>query len=146
MPQQVDCGSTSVQIVVNNNSHRQRAVKLTPAQFREALGISQETLRHWRKALPIFQGPKGHAPAFSPTDLIAGAVVKLLRDEWGISVAAFADGSIALRDALNNQPWSRLPASALHLSLTEKSCEIKDATDEAVPATPTLVVPLASPR
>ncbi|RVT81629.1 hypothetical protein DXV76_20310 [Rhodobacteraceae bacterium CCMM004] len=118
-------------------------MKLTPAQFREALGISQETLRHWRKALPIFQGRKGYGPAFSPTDLIAGAIVKLLRDEWGISVAAFADGSVALRDALNDQPWSRLPESALHLSLTEKSCEMKDANEEAVPATPTLVVPLA---
>jgi hypothetical protein len=118
-------------------------VKLTPAQFREALGISQETLRHWRKALPMFQGRNGHAPAFTPGDLVAGAVVKLLRDEWGISVSAFADQSVALGEALNHHPWSKLSASVLHLSLTKKTCIISERANDPSLDTPTLSIPLA---
>jgi hypothetical protein len=117
-------------------------VKLTPAQFRDALGISQETLRHWRRSLPIFQGRKGYAPAFTSGDLVVGAVIKLLRERWGLSVTAFAEQSIALGEAVGRTSWPSLAASTLRLSLTSKDCELVPTTSRQAVDKPCLIVPL----
>ena len=118
-------------------------MKLTPAQFRDVLGISQETLRHWRKVLPIFSGRSGYAPIFRPGDLVAGAVIKMLKDRWGISVSAFADQSIAIGQVCNNTPWSTLAAGALVISLDDKSCELVSADAAQSVDEARLIVPLA---
>lgn len=118
-------------------------VKLTPAQFRDALGISQETLRHWRKSLPVFRGRNGYAPAFTTGDLMVGAVVKLLRDQWGISVAVFAEQSVALSEVLGRTPWPSLSASAVRLSLADKGCILVPVTNRQPVDVPCLIIPLA---
>ena len=118
-------------------------MKLTPAQFRDTLGISQETLRHWRKSLPAFQGRNGHAPAFTTGDLIVGAIIKLLRSQWGISVAVFAEQSVALSEVLDQTPWQSLPTRAIRLSMTDKGCTLVPATSRQPADVPCLTIPLA---
>lgn len=118
-------------------------MKLTPAQFRDALGISQETLRHWRKSLPVFRGRNGYAPAFTTGDLLVGAVVKLLRDHWGISVAAFAEQSVILGEVLGKAPWPSLSASAIRLSLVDKGCTLVPVASQQAIDAPCLLIPLA---
>ena len=44
-------------------------VRYTPGQLRDAVGISQETYRHWKKALPPLRGGAGHGPRFSVGEL-----------------------------------------------------------------------------
>lgn len=118
-------------------------MKLSPAQFRDALGISQETLRHWRKVLPIFQGRSGYAPVFTPGDLVAGAVIKTVKDHWGLSVSAFADHSVELGRVCNETPWAVLPTGKLVLSLADRSCEFVSIESHTAPNKLYLTVPLA---
>lgn len=118
-------------------------MKLTPAQFRDVLGISQETLRHWRKVLPIFRGRSGYAPIFRPGDLVAGAVIKLLKDQWGISVSAFAEQSVGLGRVCNETPWASLASGTLVISLDDHSCRLIHADSELSISGVQLVVPLA---
>ena len=118
-------------------------MKLTPAQFRDVLGISQETLRHWRKVLPIFSGRSGYSPVFRPGDLVAGAIVKSLKDRWGISASAFAEQSVAIGRVCNETPWVSLASGALLVSLEDSSCELVKANSSQVADTLSLVVPLA---
>lgn len=99
-------------------------MKLTPAQFRDAIGITQETLRHWRKVLPIFQGRAGYAPVFTTGDLVAGAIIKTLKDTCGISIAKFADQSISIGKICNETPWATLSNAVLVLSLSDSTCAI----------------------
>ena len=120
-----------------------RTVKLSPAQFRDTLGISQETLRHWRKSLPVFHGRNGYAPAFTASDLVVGVVIKLLREQWGISVASFAEQSVSLGQAVHKQPWSLLANSVLQLSLVDKSCVLVPCAENRPIESPSLLVPLA---
>lgn len=117
-------------------------MKLTPAQFRDVLGISQETLRHWRKVLPIFTERSGYAPIFRASDLVAGAVIKMLKDCWGISVSAFADQSVAIGQVCNDTPWSTLAVSSLVISLDDKSCELVSADATLAIDQARLIVPL----
>lgn len=107
------------------------------------MGISQETLRHWRKSLPVFRGRNGYAPAFTTGDLMVGAIIKLLRDHWGISVAAFAEQSITLGEVLSRAPWPSLSVSAVRLSLADKSCSLVPATSQQPVDSPYLIIPLA---
>lgn len=118
-------------------------MKFTPAQFRDTLGLSQETLRHWRKKLPIFYGRNGRAPTFTPGDLVAGAVIKTLADQWGISVAIFAEQSVQLGRVCNETPWANLSTGALILSLSTKSCEFVSSELRYLPRDLSLLVPLA---
>jgi len=97
-------------------------LKLTPAQFRDAIGISQETLRHWRRVLPIFQGRTGYAPVFTTGDLVAGAIIKTLKDAFGISISDFAEHSVAIGTICDETPWTTLSNGVLVLSLSDKSC------------------------
>lgn len=138
-----DLGRAAVQFVVNNKPNRQPPMKLTPAQFRDVLGISQETLRHWRKVLPIFSGRSGYAPIFRPGDLVAGAVIKMLKNSWGISVSAFADQSIAIGQICNDTPWSTLSDGALVIFLDDKACELVPADTPQSVDSAQLIVPLA---
>jgi hypothetical protein len=63
-------------------------VRYTPSQVRQVVGITQETLRHWRAALASLAGLKGHAPVFRPGQLLGIAVVRVLVEEFGIGVSA----------------------------------------------------------
>lgn len=99
-------------------------MKYTPAQFRDAVGISQETLRHWRRVLPVFQDLSGYAPVFSIGDLVTGSVIKCLRTKLGANVGTFANISGALGRALNSSPWVRMQQSVLVLDMEKHSCTL----------------------
>lgn len=53
-------------------------MRFVPAQVKEAIGISEETFRHWRQALPPLKGRRGYGPCFSPGDLLSLKVVARL--------------------------------------------------------------------
>lgn len=117
-------------------------MKYTPAQYRDALGISQETLRHWRKVLPIFQNRAGYAPVFSISDLIIGAIIKHLKEKLGINVAHFAPFSMALAETLNGTSWARMQKSSLALNIDERSCVLLSDTSSTTCDTLQIYVPL----
>lgn len=76
----------------------------TPAQVKEALEITEETLRHWRRSLPPLQDKRGYSPCFSPGDLLALCVVARLHG-LGISVSQLKGHSEKLFGACSQSPW-----------------------------------------
>jgi hypothetical protein len=117
-------------------------MKLTPAQFRDAIGITQETLRHWRRVLPPYQGITGYAPVFTTGDLIAGAVIKTLVDMCGVSVSKFTEQSAAIARTCNETPWAELSQSVLVLSLSDATCVLKKSSTRTTLESLCISVPL----
>ena len=119
-------------------------LKLTPAQFRDSIGITQETLRHWRKVLPIFQGRSGYSPIFTTGDLVAGAIVKSLKDTCGISIKMFANHSIEIGKICNETPWTVLSSSTLILNLHDGDCFLISEKHKPEIANLSFAVPLSA--
>ena len=65
----------------------------TPGQLRDAAGLSAETYRHWKKTLAPLRRARGHSPSFTPGDLVAVAIVRVLTETFGIRVGML--GSVA---------------------------------------------------
>lgn len=62
-------------------------MQFTPGQVKEALGVSEETLRYWRRVLPGFSGRKGYAPCFGFHDVVCLRLVKEICTVLGIQVS-----------------------------------------------------------
>jgi len=80
-------------------------MRYTPAQLKEALGITEETLRHWRRSFTPLQGKRGYAPCFTPGDLLALKVVTQLHG-LGIGVGQLKSVAIDLFEACSQGVWS----------------------------------------
>lgn len=87
-------------------------VRYTPAQIKEALEISEETLRHWRKTLPPLRGKRGYSPCFSPGDLLALKVVAQFH-VLGVNVSQLASHAAGLFTICSQGVWSRLESKTL---------------------------------
>ena len=117
-------------------------VRYTPGQLRDAVGISQETYRHWKKALPPLGGGAGHGPRFSVGDLLAVVVVKILTNDFAIRVNAISAIARALFETCNAVPWPALERGKLLVDLAAGELQfIHTAEPTRVPA-PVLVIPL----
>jgi DNA-binding transcriptional MerR regulator len=94
-------------------------MKLSPGQVREVLGLSQDTYRHWKAALPPLAGRNGYRPCFTPGDLLAMAVVKALTDDAGVRVRALQTIAESLFDHCGRHSWVELERSTLVLELAK---------------------------
>lgn len=84
----------------------------TPAQVREALEITEETLRYWRQKLPPLKGKKGYAPCFSPGDLLALKVVTQING-LGVNVGELASHSAEFFKSCSQGAWFGLEEKVL---------------------------------
>ncbi|WP_422367432.1 hypothetical protein [Pelagibius sp.] len=100
-------------------------MKYTPAQFRDAVGVTQETFRHWREVLPVFQNRPGYAPEFSIGDLVTGAVIRQLRTQLGVKVSSLAELSLALGEACGKEPWAIMLERVLILDVSMGVCVLQ---------------------
>lgn len=118
------------------------ALHFTPGQLRDAVGIGQETYRHWKKALAPLRRQTGHSPCFAAGDLLATAVVKVLVDVYGMRVStlsALADGIFA---KCNAQSWPALERSLLVLDLPAEAVLLQSEGGHLSLEGPVMVVPL----
>lgn len=84
------------------------AMRYTPSQVRHVVGITQETLRHWRRALPSLGGLKGHAPVFRPGQLLGLAVIRVLVEDVGLTVGSLRAAERDIFDICSSPQWVRL--------------------------------------
>ncbi|KAA3448596.1 hypothetical protein C7I87_20800 [Mesorhizobium sp. SARCC-RB16n] len=61
-------------------------MRYTQSQIRELLSISVDAFRTWRDAIPALAMHKGHAPSFTPGDVVAMAIVAELVRDFGVRV------------------------------------------------------------
>ena len=87
-------------------------MRYTPAQLREALDISEDTLRYWRELLPQLKGRRGYAPCFTPGDLLTLKVVAAFR-ELGMNVGMLKVHSQDFFVTCSARPWFELELDSL---------------------------------
>ena len=87
----------------------------TPGQLRDATGLTPETFRHWKKALPPLRALRGHGPCFTSGDLVAVAIVRTLTDELGLRVSAISSVAAELFRTCNAAPWAGLERAKIVL-------------------------------
>ncbi len=98
-------------------------MKLTPGQIRGVLGLSPDTFRHWKAALPPLTGRNGHRPCFSHGDLLAMALIRALTEDAGVRISALQIISVALFEHCNRQSWAGLERSVMVLELARARVE-----------------------
>jgi hypothetical protein len=76
----------------------------------EVLGLSPDTFRHWKHALPPLGGRNGYTPCFSPGDLLAMALIRTLTEDLGIRVGKLDELSTQLFEQCS-EPWAILERS-----------------------------------
>lgn len=87
-------------------------MRYLPAQAKETLNISEETFRHWRRALPPLKGRRGYGPCFTLAELLALKVVTALHG-LGIQVRHLTPHAQALFDACSQGAWFGLEDKAV---------------------------------
>lgn len=118
-------------------------VRYTAGQLRDAVSISQETYRHWRKALPVLRRGAGPGPKFTAGDLLATAVVRTLTFDFAIRVSAVSLISPALFETCN-RPWPVLERGKLVVDLAAGDLQLVGIAEPHQPQAPVLIVPLQS--
>ena len=93
--------------------------------------------------LPIFQGRSGYSPIFITGDLVAGAIVKALKDTCGISIKKFANHSVGIGKICNETSWAELNTSTLVLILNDGDCFLIPAKQKPIITNLSVAVPLA---
>ena len=118
-------------------------VRYTPSQLRDAVAISQETYRHWKKVLPPLRRGAGHGPRFTVGDILATTVVRVLTVDFAIRVGAVSVVAHALFETCNT-PWPVLERGRLIINLAAGDLQLASDTESAHFQAPVIVVPLQS--
>lgn len=115
-------------------------MRFVPAQAKEAIGISEETFRHWRQALAPLKGKRGYGPCFSPGDLLSLKVVAQLH-ALGIQVRHIAPHAEALFLSCSQVAWFGLEDKTIVFDGV--SIELTSVASDSKPDTRSrIVVPL----
>lgn len=115
----------------------------TPGQLRDATGLPVETYRHWKKTLAPMRKGAGHSPSFTPGDLVAVAVTRLLTENFGIKVGTLTPIAEPLFALCNQSPWPVLERSVLIMDVIAGRLSLKPDHAERPTLVPAIVFPLA---
>ncbi len=118
------------------------AVNYTPGQLRDAVGIGQETYRHWKKALAPLRRDAGHSPCFTAGDLLAAAIVKTFVANYGMRVSALSALAGGVFEECNARSWPTLERSLLVLDVVGARVWIQSEGSGFALDGPAMVVPL----
>lgn len=121
------------------------AVNYTPGQLRDAVGIGQETYRHWKKALAALRREAGHSPCFTAGDLLAAAIIKILVTDYGMRVSALTALADGLFEECNTRSWPTLERSLLVLDVAGAGVLIQSESSGLALDGPAMIVPLRTP-
>lgn len=92
-------------------------MRYTPSQAREIIGISQETLRYWRKVLPPLKEMSGKAAQFSAGDLLALLVIKEIVENLEVNITALSKISPKLFESCSGIRWHQLKGKFLIIDI-----------------------------
>ena len=107
-------------------------------------GVSVETVRHWRRAIPYLSSKTGKAARFSFTDLLGLAVTNELVNSFGVHITTLSAGVDALFRLLTTSGPASLDGAIVFVTSSEAT--LYEAGVEGagqLPTKPALVIPLA---
>jgi hypothetical protein len=118
-------------------------MRYTQSQIRELLSISVDALRTWRDAIPALVAHKGHAPSFTPGDVVAMAILAELVKDFGVRVGTVGGRFDQLFRECRGKSWLALEncvavIGADNIRLVDASAIARLSPDSA-----TLCVPCA---
>lgn len=87
-------------------------MRYTPAQLKEALELTEERLRYWRRELTQLKGRRGYSPCFTPGDLLALKVVAELA-MLGVQISTLKLHAEDLFNACSRNAWFGLENKVL---------------------------------
>ena len=131
---------TTHYFVAHNRLVRGRALHIK--SVRQVIGVSQETLRHWRSALPSLAGLKGHAPIFRPGHLLGLAIVRALVEEFGLTVGALKTVERDIFELSSSPEWVRLARGYLLIHPAAGSARLVDRIADEHVGCASIVLPL----
>lgn len=117
-------------------------INFTPGQLRNAVGLGQETYRHWKKTIPPLRKGVGHSPCFTAGDLLATAIVRALVSDYGIRVSVLSELAVGVFEKCNSHSWPALERSQMVLDIAKDQVAIQSAGSGLVLDRPVMVVPL----
>lgn len=94
----------------------------TPGQLRDTVGLSKEAFRHWKRVVPAFAHGRGHAPSFSPGDVLASAVLRRLTDTAGVRIGHLSEIAPSIFQVCNASNWEALQNKSLIIDLQKRTC------------------------
>ena len=111
--------------------------------MREAVGLSKEALRHWRRVLPGFPRGQSHAPSFSPGDVLAFAVLRRLTESCGVRVGQLRAVSSSVFVVCNETPWEVLAKRMIVVDLDRQACATVPRSGPVAGDSAVVVCPMA---
>ena len=117
-------------------------VNFTPGHLRDAVGIGQETYRHWKKALPPLRREAGHSPCFTAGDLLATTIVKILISDYGMRVSVLSSLVEVVYAECNSGSWPALERSLIVIDVAGGQVSIQSEGNRLSLDGPAMVVPL----
>ena len=118
------------------------AIRYTPGQLRDALQLTKETFRYWKKNLPALNAASGHSPCFGPGDLLATAIVKHATEVAGVSVSRLSSLAEQLFTLSRSSAWVHLERLTAVLSLEEGRVTFSGGEAGVVASGLTVLIPL----
>lgn len=118
------------------------AIRYTPGQFRDALGLSKETFRYWKKNLPALSAVVGHSPCFGPSVLVATAIAKRAIDRGGVSIGRLTPLAPQLFSLCEQNAWPQLERKTAILLLGTGRVSFIEQGAPLLGVEPAVVVPL----
>lgn len=121
-----------------------RSIQFTQDQARTVTGVSAETVRHWRKAIPYLSFKTGKSARFTFAELLGLAITHELVNSFGLHIAIMSTAVDAMFRLLTASGPTALHDAIVFITSTEATlCE---TTAEGIGRAPTkaaLVIPLA---
>lgn len=112
----------------------------TPGQLRDALGLSKETFRYWRKELAVLASRRGSRACFGPADLLATAIIRQVTN-LGVPVGRLTNLAGDIFNECRRSNWLQLGRQTLLLQLDANA--IRFSNDARVPeGGATIAIPL----
>ena len=71
-------------------------MRFTPAQVTNLAGITAETLRYWKKAMPSLACKRGHTPCYTRAEIVGLIVIRHLTRDFKMDVSVLAPQSDTL--------------------------------------------------
>lgn len=117
-------------------------MKYTPSQVRQAVGLPQETLRHWRAQLSFLQDVRGQGPVYRASQVLALAIVKRLVQACGVAVGTLKAVDEGLYRALSGSHWSLLEGACLCIDLPAGRVFVVEGRTAPLGENPLVALPL----
>jgi hypothetical protein len=118
-------------------------MRYTQSQIRELLSISVDALRTWRVAIPALAAHKGHAPSFTPGDVVAMAIVADLVRDFGVRVGTVGGRFDQLFRECRGKSWLALETCVALIEADTIRLVDAGAPPRPSPEVATLCVPCA---